>query len=518
MYKHTWKWTICLLILSLLIPSAAFANAQGSKPELEVKSVQAGLGQSAAVEIVINRPKGLKTFEFTLHYDRDALEIADRDVAQGADVTGWMFEHKVNASSGTVRIAAVHVDGFKSNNPVAIAQLTFKAKKSGVKPFKVTDLKGFVEVNTPADMTSKAGTFTVQGVLWTVNVSVDNKATQEVVIDDGHVKRTTIRVDAPNPSRSVRLELEQETMQKIAASGKILAILTPIGSLEIDSLDLKQLGNSRVDIQIDKANGTEQKPARTIVITADGKVIESFYGKLKLSIPYERANAETNQGIVAYRTMGGQRTIISQSAMLDGQVLIAANEAGTYEIGYNAKTFTDAANHWSKPNIEFAAARNLFLGVGNERFAPDESVTRGMFVTVLGRMLGIEGVASVNAFQDVSSDAYYAPYIAYADEHGIVNGIGAGEFAPDRQITREEMAIMIARFMHHAKIESPSTNESRPFEDLEAISIWAASSVRQLQSAGILSGKPGGLFDPQGHVTRAEAAKVVRMVLETSLL
>lgn len=517
MINRLWKLTGCLLILSLLIPYVVFAETQGNGPELEIKSAWTGAGQSATVDIVINRPKGLKTFEFTLGYDRDAREITDRDIAKGADVSGWMFEHKVNSANGTVRFAAVNIDGFKSNNQAAVARLTFKAKGSaGAKPFSVSDLKGYMDLNKAADMTSKVGTSTNQSVEWQVKVSVDGVAT-EVKIDNAHEKRVSIVVEAPKSSSSIKLALEKEAMLQIADSGKSLVVQTPIGSLELDSRTIDQLANSRIEIRIETAKGPGRKPARTITIVADGQEVERFEGKVKVSVPYVKEASEADENIVAYRTVAGRKMIVPQAAVSNGQVLLVAGGSGTFEIGYNAKNFSDTAKHWSGSNISFVTARDLFKGVGNERFAPEGTMTRGMFVTVLGRMLGIEEVGKGSGFRDVDDDAYYAPYVAFASEHGIVNGVGAGNFAPDREMSREEMAIMIARFLEHAQIEVTTANASQSFEDQEAIAAWAAVAIQQLQASGLMDGKPGNRFDPQGSVKRAEVTKVVRLIVETSL-
>jgi hypothetical protein len=516
--KRLWKLTGCLMILSLLIPYTVFADKQVGGPELEIKSAQAAPGRSAAVDIVIHRPKGLKTFEFTLRYDRKALEIADRDVAKGADVAGWMFEHKVNSVDGTVRIAAVNIDGFKSNNQASIAHLTFKAKGSaGVKPFSVTDLKGFMDLNKPASLASKTGAFTIQGAAWQVSVNIDGTDIQGYEIDNSHAKRVTIKIDAPTSPSRVNLAFDKDAMGQIAGSGKSLVVQTPIGSLELDSRTIDQLANSRIEIRIETAEGSGRKPARRITIVADGQEVERYDGKVKISVPYVKEASEADENIVAYRTVAGRKMIVPQSAVSNGQVLLAAGGSGTFEIGYNAKNFSDTAKHWSGSNISFVTARDLFKGVGNDRFAPEGIMTRGMFVTVLGRMLGIEGVGKTSGFRDVDDDAYYAPYVAFASEHGIVKGVGAGNFAPDREMSREEMAIMIARFLEHAQIETTTRNASQSFEDQEAIAAWAAAAIQQLQASGLIDGKPGNYFDPQGSVKRAEVAKVVRLIVETSL-
>ncbi|MHA6480969.1 S-layer homology domain-containing protein [Paenibacillus sp. strain BS8-2] len=509
MFRRSWKLTSCLLILSLLVPFVVWADGQGNGPELQVKTTATAQGQTM-VDLVMNRPKGLKTFEFTLQYDRAALEITDRDVVKGADVAGWMFEYSINSGNGTVRIAAVHLDGFKSDNQAAIARLTFRLKGSSTgKAFGITDLKGFMDLNKAADMSSRIEADAV--------ASVDGNVIQDIRIDDGHADRTTIKIMAPLSSDMIKLDLEQSAMKKFAESHKSLAVQTPIGSLEMDPAIVGQLAQSRVEIRVEKVEGSEHKPVRKVTILADGKEVESFEGKLKISIPYDKAAQKEYESIIAYRMVDGQKIILPQAALFDGQVIMIAGEAGTFEIGYAEKRFSDTAGHWSQSNIEFVAARELFIGVGNERFAPEQTVTRGMFVTVLGRVLGTPQVDGANVFHDVSTDSYYAPYVAYASQHGIVNGVGGGNFAPDREMTREEMAALLTRFMDHASIESNAGSTGRVFEDQESFSAWASDAIRELRESGIVEGKPGNFFDPQGIVKRAEAAKMIRSFIEMAV-
>jgi hypothetical protein len=99
---------------------------------------------------------------------------------------------------------------------------------------------------------------------------------------------------------------------------------------------------------------------------------------------------------------------------------------------------------------------------------------------------------------------------------GIVSGIGNQEFAPDRAITRQEMAAMLRMFITVMEVELPvlDAEEITPFVDRDSISAWALHSVEFIQAAGIISGRPGGYFDPQATATRAEVATIFARFLE----
>lgn len=535
--KRIWKLTSCLFILSFLFQCSVFADSQGNGPELAVKSAKANAGQTAVADIVINRPNGLKTFEFTLHYDPEALEITDRDVAKGKDVGGWLFEHKVDAANGTIRFAAVNGNGFKSNSPAVIASLTFKAVgAAGDALLRVTDLKAYKEVNAPADIGSRTGTFTIKADTqpkpapngdpskggesdWGINVSVDDEASETFAIDDSKPMSVTIKVEAPHTSNSLKLNLESEAVNQLAESGKRLAIQTPIGNLMLDSKTIADMLGTSLTIDLERVDGTGHKPSVRVTIAANGETLTSLNGKVKVHVPYSKQPGEAEENIIVYHKVDGQNVIVPQASAVDGEVAFLLPETGMYEIGYSRKTFSDTSEHWSRTNIDFVTARELFVGIDAQRFAPEQSVTRGMLVTVLGRMLNLDVKAeeSSKVFKDVDADMYYAPYIAFASEHGIVSGEGNGNFAPDRSITREELATIMASFMKHVQISSPLQIGKTPFKDSQQIAEWAAASVGQLQEAGILDGKTDNRFDPKSKVTRAEAAKVVRLLLEVSV-
>lgn len=176
----------------------------------------------------------------------------------------------------------------------------------------------------------------------------------------------------------------------------------------------------------------------------------------------------------------------------------------------SAPVFSDTADHWAKEDIEFTTARGLFTGTESDRFLPDGAITRGLFVTALGRLAGVDpGAFETRSFTDVKSDTYYAPYIEWAVQNNIVKGTGDGLFSPEAPVTREQMASMMANYAEQMGITIPAVLDETAFADSDTISAWAAKEVKALQQAGIVKGRVGNRFDPQADVTRAEAAAVL---------
>jgi len=137
-------------------------------------------------------------------------------------------------------------------------------------------------------------------------------------------------------------------------------------------------------------------------------------------------------------------------------------------------------------------------------------MTRGMFVTVLGRLAGadVKGYQA-SSFDDVQNGLYYIGFIEWANQSGIVKGMGAKQFAPNQAITREQMAVIISNYAKNMKLKLKPVQEEKHFADSDKISAYAEEAVKEMQMAGLLNGKVNNLFDPQGTATRSEVSSVL---------
>lgn len=202
---------------------------------------------------------------------------------------------------------------------------------------------------------------------------------------------------------------------------------------------------------------------------------------------------------------------VNQTPPAQGELPLQTTEQNST----NAPVFSDTENHWAKSDIDFVIQRGLFGGTGDDKFSPNMPMTRGMFVTVLGKLAkaDLTGFNSTD-FKDVKSDAYYLPYIQWANTSGIVNGISSEEFAPDMEISREQMAVMLLNYIKAMNIDLAKLNEENQFSDTDEMSTWAKEAVKAIQMSGILSGKPDNKFDPKGIATRAEVSSMLRKLIE----
>ena len=162
---------------------------------------------------------------------------------------------------------------------------------------------------------------------------------------------------------------------------------------------------------------------------------------------------------------------------------------------------------WFAPAAAWAEAEGVMNGVSADSFDPYGAVTRAMAVTMLYRMAGspaISGVDLGHTYADVEPGAWYADAVYWAQLEGVANGTGADAFSPNAGITREQMAAMLWRYAGQ-----PEAGEAADFTDGGRISSWAADAVAWAAAAGIVSGRDGGAFDPQGGASRAECAAML---------
>ena len=180
----------------------------------------------------------------------------------------------------------------------------------------------------------------------------------------------------------------------------------------------------------------------------------------------------------------------------------------------HAYTFVDmASTDWFYNEVNQVCDAGLMNGTGDNKFSPDMPITRGMFVTLLGRYCLVDTSSyTSNPYTDVKQSEYYAPYANWAASVGIAIGTGDNKFEPDAQITREQLATMLYR-VHKWNVG----NASSVFLDDKSISSWAYTAVYNLANAGIINGKVDingkNYFDPKASATRAEVAVIMSRMI-----
>lgn len=164
---------------------------------------------------------------------------------------------------------------------------------------------------------------------------------------------------------------------------------------------------------------------------------------------------------------------------------------------------------WFYDHVEYVAQRDIMEGVGDRLFAPNEDMTRAMFVTTLGRMAGVQaGEYAASGFQDVAEDSWYTPYVNWAAAVGVTTGLSETEFAPNAKVTREQAATFLYRFGEVMGMDL-TAHDALTFADADSVSGWAKQAVQWAASAGLMEGWDGN-FHPKSAATRAQAAALLQ--------
>ena len=169
--------------------------------------------------------------------------------------------------------------------------------------------------------------------------------------------------------------------------------------------------------------------------------------------------------------------------------------------------FTDVPeSRWSYPYIKELYDAGVVSGTSATTFEPTAVVTRAQFVTMLAGLQGADVSAYTSGkFSDVPANAWYAPYVNWAADNGVVYGISDTEFAPDAEITRQDMAVMLYRYAGQFGIQLGTGNPAITFTDEADIAGYALPAVEARQRAGVISGMPDGSFRPRDTATREQA-------------
>lgn len=353
-----------------------------------------------------------------------------------------------------------------------------------------------IAVTVPITQTAGQTSFNVTIKAQTLDLLVKENVRQFTVATD-HLVSVNIGIDT----------LKQ--LDAVSAGGDII--------LRVDKVDALRSTEAKAAI------GTRPAYDLSLVYLSGGKEtpITSLNGHtISVRLPYTPAKGEQTGNLYAvYVDDAGKVEWITKSSYDASQkaVVFETGHFSIYGIGYKnpAPAFTDITGHWAADNILFVASRGLLSGTSDTTFSPNTGMTRGMFVTALGRLAGINPDSyKTGKFTDVKADAYYAPYVNWAAQTGIVEGVTAITFAPDTNINREQMAVIMANYAKKLGYDLPRTLKAVTFADNANISSWAKDAVRAMQQAGILAGKNGNKFDPKGTATRAEVATVLRRFVE----
>lgn len=186
--------------------------------------------------------------------------------------------------------------------------------------------------------------------------------------------------------------------------------------------------------------------------------------------------------------------------------------------GASVDKFTDVpADAWYRDELAYALHNGYISGTSETTFAPDALVTRGQFVTILGRMVNADvSQFKTTQFEDVDITSWYGPYVEWARSTGIVNGVSSTQFAPDNKITVEQMSVMVSNCI--SKLSLSPKAAPVVYSDMSSVSTWAVSGVEAMAKYDLLPVDAANNVDPHKQATRSECTvSLVRLAQSTDM-
>ncbi|MGB4394429.1 MAG: chitobiase/beta-hexosaminidase C-terminal domain-containing protein [Tepidanaerobacteraceae bacterium] len=284
---------------------------------------------------------------------------------------------------------------------------------------------------------------------------------------------TKLRIEADD----LQLILDSDSLQEFAAINKTNL-----------SLEVQRVGNQY-----------------SISLRADQDLIKLQNNSIVVAIPKAPLGPE-------WVLAEGDR-MLSYSFYSDGFVWGAIRESTTLSLINNLKSFEDNSG-WFEDAVKFVTARELFRGTADNSFSPNLSMTRAMLVTVLHRLsnseLPVAPSRNATEFDDVSENDYYFDSVNWAYSLGIISGMGNQRFAPSDSITREQLAVMLYNYAKAHNLLGQVDGSSQQFDDSDLISSWAKEAIDYAVKTGLMKGKGNNILDPKGYATRAEVATMLQ--------
>jgi len=258
----------------------------------------------------------------------------------------------------------------------------------------------------------------------------------------------------------------------------------------------------------------------------DGKTImisDLNDGIATISIQYEPSKNETVSYLCgAYVNEKGNTSLIDGANydINESALKITTSHLLIHGVAYKEPSvkFIDIENHWGKEAIEYVVARGLITGTSETTFEPDMPMTRGILVTALGKLAGVDVNAyDSNSFTDVKDNSPFRPYIEWAYKKGIVGGIGNQKFAPDRVITREEIAVIFQNYAKATGYKLPIIHEATAFVDILNIDSYYQTAITAMHQAGIMMGDTNNRFNPKNIVSRAQVSSMLYRYIKLTI-
>ncbi len=522
--------------------------------EFEITAYNGGLSTTTSLHVYY---RGEPSISVTSHNSGDTTDTPDviiegtlfpQDPSEIQTFTIGGVDNKSNIKDGYFRSFPITLD--PGDNEIEITAVTkaLTTPGGGVIPsrevsrkIKLTYNNGpSITVYSPLDgSTVYSNVVTVRGKLKKADfntLEIDGKATP--VNSDGSFQRTVTLKSGENKIELKAAIGETSATKTITVNYTALAREGAEVKTEVkDGSEIKAFDN---EIKIKLAKGSLGTNTTSVLTVEDPSDLDdppnqsAFVGPLlrlrwegykplkpyKITLQYDNVVVENQAHKVSvfyydmhedeWQVLGGVVDAKSRT------VSIETDKEGYFVAAVYFRTFDDVGRHWAQRDIEFLVARGAVEGNTGNRFLPDDNVTRAEFVTFLVKTLGLQPYEPDRAsYSDVSKDHWGFPYIEAALRAGLVSGISHNQFAPERYLTREEAAVLLARAGNLKTLKDQEvTKIFSSFSDAGMVSMWARNELASAVKSKLLNGSGDGTISPRRYTTRAQAAAMIARLTE----
>ena len=401
-------------------------------------------------------------------------------------------------------------------------------------------------------------TETSQKVETTTNVTEDKTTviTTENSIQDAiskaekeNIESIVISSTDTKDATNITLEIPASAAQNIAENSNLsLEVETASGNVTISNETLnsivEQVGtdeNLKVTVEIINADkvleAVNEESAKVITesvekeilqnavivevnITSGDKYVRNFGGnKLTVDIPVEGKGHEEGKYYKVHivSSDGRMDTSFGECVARGGKLVIKIDTTHLSSfIVTDIETcpFGDVPNHWAYESIKYVYEHSLMQGTDEATFAPDANMTRAMLVTVLYRMANPEATESTHNFEDVPDGEWYSDAVIWAAANGMVSGVSRDRFAPNEDITREQLALIIYRFAKMQGIDTTGAANLEGFTDASDVSDWSLDAIKWANFVSLVNGTSDTTLSPKDTATRGQVAEILMRFCE----
>lgn len=335
------------------------------------------------------------------------------------------------------------------------------------------------------------------------------------------IEKTNSDLIGKKVEKLVQIEIEssEETVLELPEMGKLFEL---VDAVEIKSnfatikLTKQSMNDDtsapKIEIKpVDKSALPASVKAENVIdfgLVQDDKAVEKFAKPITITIPYTLKEGENPDHITAFYLDEKGQSIAMSGYYQDGQFTFKTNHFSMFYVASNPTVFTDVVkNSWAKQYIDSITAKGLMKGIGNQRFNPKGDVSRAQFVVMLSALLNNSVSEMKSPFNDVSSKDWYHNGVMMLYEAGLLTGYSA-TFNPNEALTREEMGVLVGRYLKHIGYTDAKLSVLNPLKDASTINTQNLKMIAVAVEQGVILGS-NGMYLPKDHMSREQASVVL---------